>query len=63
MKISKIHVWKTVDFGKFLPAHWVIDIYMEGDESNPIKIFSETPPKIVSEVQDCESEKEKVKQP
>ena len=47
MKITKIHIWEAPDFGKMLPARWIIDI--EVDEDECIKFESETEPIIYKE--------------
>ena len=48
MNISKVIVWKAEMFSDGKPR-WIIDIYDESNENEPIKIVSKIKPFVKSE--------------
>ena len=45
MNVSKVSVWKAEMFADGNPR-WIIDVYIEGEDSVPIKIVSKIKPII-----------------
>jgi hypothetical protein len=51
MNVSKVDIWKAEMFADGKPR-WIIDIYDDSGEGEPIKIVSKTKPVIESKIGD-----------
>lgn len=50
MNIQKIDVWKAEMFADGKPR-WIIDIYEEGNDTEPIKIISKIKPIVTTKAE------------